>query len=574
MLLGGIVLFSMMGQLLAQEAGEEESFTPVDKNEAWVPEKFTVGMVIHPAIARLDQPLFHPEIVSTPMAISARNEAAQEHTVQGMAFIQAGWDYEAYRHFCEAARADPECLMAYWGIGLSLASPNNEFFEQRVAATNRMLDLLKSGKGTPLERDYAMSLISLYSGDVSVAAKAFANLAGKFPNDLQAQLISIYFGRDGFTEFGDPLYGQERAMEAMAKLLAEHPENLAVMGFWAMLHAEHPDSELIRKSVLPTVRKMARLAPDFPPYFHMLGHFEWRCGNHAAALEAFQRALSLFGTHMKNSRMSFHDCAGYVRTKAYLATTLASLGRFQEAIKMAKDLARLKVTSRRLASEGGNVVMWDARTLPARVYLARGWASDYEAAAASFPEAGDEQLFMGRTLSIFYLEGLRQFVEGRKTLFRGNKEEGVGYLQALEETLVRMASMQKEASGSSAISEYLRAIRTLEVLSAELRGHLALAGSPAEKKGAYNWFKSASEKQSYGSLLNPPSILYPLESRLGDYYMRAGRGQDSITSYEEALQRRPNDVQTMRELMAVFKALGMSDDTLALSKKIGHVTEP
>ena len=139
-----LVLWGGVHPALAQEK-EPESEGAAPKE--WVPEDFTVGMVIHPAIARLPQPEMFPEIIATPMAITARHEAAQEHVLQGMAYIQSGWDYEAYRHFCEAARADPECLMAYWGIGLALATPNNEFIENRVAAVNRMLDLLKMGKG-------------------------------------------------------------------------------------------------------------------------------------------------------------------------------------------------------------------------------------------------------------------------------------------------------------------------------------------------------------------------------------------------------------------------------------------
>jgi len=562
-----------VGQVLAPEGGPTEGESAAAEPKEWVPEEFSVGMVIHPAIARLAQPELFKELISTPMAISARNEAAQEHTVQGMAYVQAGWDYEAYRHFCEAARADPECLMAYWGIGLSLAAPNSEFIEQRMAAVNRMLDLVEDGQGSPQERDYAMSLLALFSGDVSAASASFAKLSERFPNDLQARLIATYFKRDGFTEFGDALYGQERATEEMAKIMAENPDNLAAMGFWAMLHAEHPDAEFILpKEVLPVVRKMVRMVPDFPPYLHMLGHFEWRCGNHVLALEAFERALKLYSDHMKANEMTFHDCEAYVRTKSYMAVALASLGRFEEALKVAKELAALKVESKRLNSAGANLVVWNARTLPARIYLARGWESDFSAAAESFPKAGDEQLFIGRTISVFYLEGLRQYIEGRKSLVNGDREEAGDFLLAAEQTLARMAGLRREAAGSSAISEYLRALRTLEILSADLRGHLALAGSPSEKKGAYNWFKSASEKQSYGSMLNPPSLPYPLEVCLGDYYMRSGRGAESVASYEEALLRRPNDVQTMRELLVVLKALKLTEDAAELAKRMKYVT--
>jgi len=110
-------------------------------------ESFVIEDVIHPVIAALPTPEFHEGIVSTPSAVTARNEAAQRHVQQGIALIQAAWDFEAYRHFCEAVRADPECLMAYWGIGLALAAPNNEFMMQRMRAVERMLDLMEAEAG-------------------------------------------------------------------------------------------------------------------------------------------------------------------------------------------------------------------------------------------------------------------------------------------------------------------------------------------------------------------------------------------------------------------------------------------
>ena len=60
---------------------------------------FTIDQVIHPVVAALPAPEFYDPIVSIPMAISSRNNLAQRHVLQGMAYIQAAWDFEAYRHF-------------------------------------------------------------------------------------------------------------------------------------------------------------------------------------------------------------------------------------------------------------------------------------------------------------------------------------------------------------------------------------------------------------------------------------------------------------------------------------------
>ena len=125
------------GILRAQEAP-----AAVPRNVGEKAEAFTIDKVIHPVVAKLPPPEFEDEIVSIPMAVSSRSSLASRHVLQGLAYIQAAWDFEAYRHFCEAVKADPDCLMAYWGIGLALAAPNNEFTAQRQVAELRMIEMM------------------------------------------------------------------------------------------------------------------------------------------------------------------------------------------------------------------------------------------------------------------------------------------------------------------------------------------------------------------------------------------------------------------------------------------------
>ena len=337
-----------VGTLPGQGADEAESGAKKGKGEP-----FTIQQVIHPVVAALPPPEFCDEIVALPMAISSRSEAAQAHVLQGMAYIQAAWDFEAYRHFCEAVRADPDCLMAYWGIGLALAAPNNEFSAQRMAAVDRMLDLIDASVevggqqvpiANPMEQQYALALAELFALQFGKGPKAFQKLAEAFPNNLQAKCIAIYLQREGYDEFGDAFHGQEIAIEKMAEVLRENPDNVAVLTFWAMLHAEAPEATtVLRNEILPLVRKVARKAPAFPPYQHLLGHFEWRCGNHSLAELALQRASDLYAAHMKKHKESYFECDGWIRSQLYLATAMHSRGKFKEAMAIAKRLARLRI---------------------------------------------------------------------------------------------------------------------------------------------------------------------------------------------------------------------------------------
>ena len=164
------------------------------------------------------------------------------------------------------------------------------------------------------------------------------------------------------------------------------------------------------------MRKVARKAPNFPPYQHLLGHFEWRCGNHFLAEVALSRASELYAGHMRKHMLSLHECDGWIRSQLYLATVMYSRGGFDEAMAIAGNLSDLKVDAARLGSTGANLLVWEAATLSARLYLVRGQQGDIEKAIASLPEKDDPFLkkVKDRTLSVFYLECLMRYLECRK----------------------------------------------------------------------------------------------------------------------------------------------------------------
>jgi tetratricopeptide (TPR) repeat protein len=555
------------------------------KDEAAKEKKpFTIDQVIHPVVAALPAPEFYDPIVSIPMAISSRNNLAQRHVLQGMAYIQAAWDFEAYRHFCAALQADPDCLMAYWGIGLALAAPNNQFAHERMVAVERMLNLMDAtvmagGReiplATPMEQKYALALATLFSLRAGEAVKAFRDLSESFPNNLQAKCLAIYLQRDGYDEFGAANFGQELAVEQMEKVVEKNKNNVGVLSFWAMLHAEAPEATTkLREQILPVVRKMARKAPNFPPYQQLLGHFEWRCGNHHLAEVALSRATTLYAAHMKKHKLSFHECDGWIRCQLYLATAMHSRGKFNEAMKIALQLAKVEVDDKRLSSSGANLVIWEARTLPARLYLARGWKGDFEQAISTLPGKNDPQLFKDRTLSIFYLEALRQYLECRRSLQDGDRDTAHKFRVALSETVQRMMGLQNNATRSSSISEYVRAVTALEVYTAEARGLVALAGDRTERMIARDWFKTAAEKQQRPSLLMPPVVVSPMEARLADFFSQTGVLPRAAETYQAALRRRPNDLAVLQGYRQALLQLGRKQAAADIAKTIAAVRKP
>ncbi len=573
------VLSCRLGAVFAE--AEDPSERPL--NLPGGKEPFTIDKVIHPLVSKLPPPEFLDEIVSIPMAISSRSSLASRHVLQGLAYIQAAWDFEAYRHFCEAVKADPDCLMAYWGIGLALAAPNNEFAAQRQVAVLRMIELVDAkvevgGKLLPvaskLEQRYALALAELFALRGN-SREAFRKLSADFPNNLQAKCLSIYLQREGFDEFG-PRAGQQAAMEAMEAVVKDNPDNVGVLTFWVMLHAEAPEATTkLREEILPVVRKIARKAPAFPPYQHLLGHFEWRCGNHFLAEAALSRATKLYSDHMKRHQLSLHDCSGWIRTQLYLATAMQSRGRFEPAMAIARNLSNFEIDPARLGSAGANMVVWEARTLPARLYLARGQEGDFERAIASLPRKDDPLLMKikDRTLSVFYLECLMQYLECRRALAAGDLEAAQKDRTTMDKILLRMEGYGENATKSSSISEYVRALNGLKVYAAEARGLIAQAqASPGSGEHiARSWFQSAVEKQQRPSLLMPPVVVSPMEVRLAEFYGMSGKYEKAAEIYQAALRRRPNDLAALMGYRDALAKIGRGDHALRVDEIINAV---
>ncbi|MEI7955946.1 MAG: hypothetical protein WCJ66_12315, partial [Verrucomicrobiota bacterium] len=79
------------------------------------------------------------------LAVTAASDEAQAAVIQGLNHLHAGWEFEASRHFALAMRADPHCLLAHWGMAMSLLVPTPPTSKARHAAVERMLDLLDQG---------------------------------------------------------------------------------------------------------------------------------------------------------------------------------------------------------------------------------------------------------------------------------------------------------------------------------------------------------------------------------------------------------------------------------------------
>ena len=525
-----------------------EKFPAVEKGVA-SEEMPDVEAAIPACVKALGEPAMLKFPGGVHMAVSSTSEIAQEHVNQGINQLHGGWEFEASRHFAAAMRADPQCLLAHWGMVMCLLSPSPETGPARNAAADRLLTLVDQGNGTELERGYAYGLIKYMEQGPAAAAVAFRKVAEKFPNDMQACIFAALFRRSGYDDLGAATPDQEAAEKSLLELIEKNPQSPIPLNALLTIRAEGPD---LSKS-LPLARKLCQMAPDYAPYFHLLGHYEWRCGEHGKAASAFGRASTYFETWMKENKATVADCPEWVKAECYRIVSLVSKGDFETAYAASRQIAATPFPADRAASPGARLLLWDAKTLPARILLHRGLNGNAREAMGSLPKPAELKKYHESSLAYWWIDGLRLALEAQRMIDAGELDEAKQVSAALTHHGEVMAKTQSAANASGERPAWTRAFRALEVLASDLRGRLALAGPKAEIGSAYNWFSSATDRQHPAPMMFPPMLLTPMAIRIGDYYLAVGKANDAAQAYQRALTTCPNDMNALIGLKRAYE---------------------
>ena len=568
---------------------QEVEVTPPKKGEPATEVKvFSINSVVAPRVAALPAPKLRPGSVGILMDVSSASEKARAHVKQGFALVHAQWDFEAYRHFCAAIQEDKECLLAYCGVTLALAQPFNEDAEYKRAAVERMLDLMeadvaavKEGKlerYPKVEKQFCAAAATMVSDSPASAGEVFLALGEKFPNLLQARLLGVFFTRGSYDVTGSASPAQLRAIERTQKILKEHPENPLVLGFWASLCADVPNTNVsLKTEVLPAARKLGEKSPEMPSWWHTIGHLEWRAGNYLLAERAFQKSTELYTTWMKETGTNINDCPGLIKVKCYLANTLYHRGDFAGAMKVAKEVRSLKLDIKRPQSDGNRMLLWRGYSLPARLYIARGAAGDMDRGIKSLPDAKELKAFAAHpqfpTLAGTYINALRVYMGCRKAI----DDKAMTDAQSMHRGIYRkhieaLVQVLEGAKRTSDAKHYFHAGRCLAIYDKEVAGMIHMHGEAATRLAAVGSFFSARDLQYVPSLMMPPMVITPMENRLGECYLLIGEQAKAYEAYSEGHKHYPNNIESLLGMKKCLTLMKKIEEAAMIQKHIDLVT--
>src|SRR6478735_6526010 len=174
--------------------------------------------------------------------ITTNSPEAQRYFNQGLAFLHGFNHGAAIRSFQEAARLDPKCAMAHWGIALACGPHINLTAVPPPAAELAWKELQlaqqNAGRASQVERDLIEALSHRYSNPQpenripldQAYADAMRKVWQKYPNDpdvgaLFAEAMMDLRPWNQWTSQGQPNAGTEEILASLDAVLVLEPKH-------------------------------------------------------------------------------------------------------------------------------------------------------------------------------------------------------------------------------------------------------------------------------------------------------------------------------------------------------------
>lgn len=303
------------------------------------------------ASATANSAFLYDDLGTHHRTIVTNSALAQRYFDQGLVLAFAFNHDEAIRSFREAARIDPSCAMAWWGVALAngphINNPALDPEHARVAweALGKARALVHGAN--LLERALIEALGQRYSSDPKAERgpldRAYADaMRGVWRAHLRDADIGALFAEalmdlhpwDLWTHSGEPKEDTPEILETLESVLAFAPAHPLACHLYIHAIEASPQPE----KALAAADRLRALVPGAGHLVHMPGHIDLRLGRYAEASAANVRAIEADQKH----RLLF-PAAGFYRV--YMAhnhhfLSFASMmeGRSAEALAAAHDL--------------------------------------------------------------------------------------------------------------------------------------------------------------------------------------------------------------------------------------------
>lgn len=488
--------------------------------------------------------------------ITTSNPEAQRYFDQGLTLVYAFNHDEAARSFQYAAKLDPNCAMAYWGIALARGPNYNEWEidsqREKIASdaiTKAQALASHAGDG---EQAYIRAFAKRVSTDPKADQKklganyrdAMRDVMQRYPNDLDAAVLFADAAMDLhawmlWKRDGKPEEGTLEAVRALESVLQRDPNNIGANHFYIHVRegSAHPEQAMV------SARKMADLAPGAGHLVHMPAHIYIRTGDyHAASLSNKQAIGADQGYINKYNVQTMYTMMYYTHNMHFLAVSSSMEGDFAGANRVAAQITTGIAPFLKDHPEAQSFVPTQTLVL---VRFQR-WAE-----IEKLPEP-DKSLDAAHALWRF----------ARAMAYNG---EGKGN-QAVSERDAFAAEVKaipaKEGFG------YNTAGQVLEIAAAMLDA--SIARSRHDYKQAAALLKKAALAEDALNYDEPPDWYLPPREPLGAVLFLDGHPSEAEAVFREELKQHAKNPRALFGLAECLHAQGKTSEEIAVRKEFGE----
>jgi tetratricopeptide (TPR) repeat protein len=478
--------------------------------------------------------------------VTTTRPLAQQYFNQGLRLIYAFNHDEAIRAFQAAAKVDPTCAMAQWGIALSLG-PNYNLAAEEERAAGAYKAILAAQKlvsgASPPEAAYIDALSKRYAETYQPERKpldtAYANamrkLAAQYPDDLDAAVLfaeSLMDLRpwDLWTADGEAQPGTAEIVATLEAVLRKNEKHPGANHFY--IHAVEASPEPQRG--LPSALRLGALMPGAGHLVHMPSHIYFRLGRYADAVESNQRAVEVDRKYIEKYKpQGIYPMMYYPHNIHFLWAALCMEGRSADAIAAADQVVKS------LDDEMIKEMPMLEYFLPTRLYTLARFHKWDEISKEKQPPAE----FTFASGMWHYAQGLACAASGKPAAAKEHQRQLADIIAATPHDLLVMRHS---------------ALRLLGIAADELGATLNAQSGNTDAALAH--LQDAVLLQDGLQYDEPPPWYFPMRQALAAQLLAVGRPADAETVYREDLRRNPGNGWSLRGLERALRALSRADE--------------
>jgi len=474
--------------------------------------------------------------VSFPVSCNAQ---AQEFMTRGVALLHHMTYLGAEKVFNDAMQADPDCVLAYWGVVMTYLHPlwPDVTSPAQMAKAMELIGTAESiGAKTPREAAYLAAVSAYYENATEHTERerltaydaAWQKVYQEFPEDNEAAAFyALAHIATALPDQQGPVIRTEAGF-IVEGLLAQQPNHPGAHHY--MIHAY--DTPGFASQALAVAQNYGNVAPDVPHALHMPTHIFTRLGLWKDSIEWNSRAANASLSETKGEVVSTE----YLHSKDYMAYAFLQTGNEEAAREVLRDAMSPQAP---YWSQALVVGAYALAAIPARLALERHqWQEAVELEARvpeSFPWQDSHAPF----------EALTWFARGIGSARSGN-------IEAAKEATEKLQELRLHEERTSSNPYWAGQIKVQELAVSAWT-----AFARGDKEAALNLMAESAELEN-GSDKHAvtPGELLPANELLGDLQLELGNPAAALGAYRQALARSPNRFNSLYGAAAAAEQLG------------------